>query len=329
MWSKEIKELVIRWKKEGKSLSQISKLLNITKGSAQNLYRYNNIQCPRKRGPEFKLNDYDNLVLKREIGNLTQSGEKINALKLVRNCRLNISKWSVQRYMRRANYQYKNATHKIKLSKKMKIRRCDMVRHWISTNHHWNLTIFSDEKRFNLDGPDHWMSYMRKREDHIRQKRCCGGGSINIWMMVLPNGLLAFREIAGNLNSEKYIDLLSKCCIPITNLNMGNEFYLQQDNARPHTSIMVKKFFENSNIIVLEWPPYSPDLNITEDVWHMLSNLIYDRRQHQNKKELLESITWAVNEINQNHRDKILDLYNSIHSRMHTVLEKKGDIVNK
>ena len=31
---------------------------------------------------------------------------------------------------------------------------------WIIENHNWNLTIFSDEKRFNLDGPDNWKSYM-------------------------------------------------------------------------------------------------------------------------------------------------------------------------
>ena len=34
-----------------------------------------------------------------------------------------------------------------------------------------------------------------------------------------------------------------------------------QDNAFIHTAGMVKEWFENNSIPLLEWPPYSPDLN--------------------------------------------------------------------
>jgi transposase len=37
-----------------------------------------------------------------------------------------------------------------------------------------------------------------------------------------------------------------------------------QNNAHIHTAKKVKKWFEDEGIPVMEWPPYSPDLNPIE-----------------------------------------------------------------
>ena len=47
---------------------------------------------------------------------------------------------------------YQNIPRKILLTKVHKERRVGFVKKWIRT-------IFSDEKRFTLDGPDNWMTY--------------------------------------------------------------------------------------------------------------------------------------------------------------------------
>jgi transposase len=47
-----------------------------------------------------------------------------------------------------------------------------------------------------------------------------------------------------------------------------------QDNASIHTAKVVKDWFKNSGIPILESPPYSPDLNLIKIVWAWLKEWI-------------------------------------------------------
>ena len=79
------------------------------------------------------------------------------------------------------------------LTKKHKLDRMRIISNWIAKNLEWEKVIFSDKKRFSMDGPDNWKTYTHKNVKIVREKRQCGGGSINVWMMSLPNGLLAIK----------------------------------------------------------------------------------------------------------------------------------------
>jgi len=53
---------------------------------------------------------------------------------------------------------------------------------------------------------------------------------------------------------------------------------LMQDGASCHTSQWQKPLFAEQNIVILNWPGNSPDLNPIEHVWNLLKNRVANRR---------------------------------------------------
>jgi len=84
------------------------------------------------------------------------------------------------------------------------------------------------------DTEDYYSSQM------YRIKRQCEGGCVLVRMMAMPNGLLSFRVIRGNLNTEGYIHLLSESSVPLIKLNCGVSWWLQEDNPAVHKSKKVR-----------------------------------------------------------------------------------------
>ncbi|GBM23348.1 hypothetical protein AVEN_101190-1 [Araneus ventricosus] len=50
------------------------------------------------------------------------------------------------------------------------------------------------------------------------------------------------------------------------------------DNARPHTTRLVRSYLESETIPQMAWPARSPDLNPIEHMWDMLGRRIAGRR---------------------------------------------------
>jgi len=322
------RKLAIQWRTEGLSYSAIATRLSITRDAACNLCSYKLKRIKMKTGPKLKIDKASQLRVKRKICAFNESKEKINTTKLIEECDLDASKSTVQRYLKKTGFVYKTISSRIHLTAGHKQFRMQHVRSWILLNHNWNITIFSDEKRFSLDGPDDWRSYVHRSWPNYRIRRQCKGGSVMVWMMTMPNGLLSFKVVKGNMNSDGYIRLLSESAVPMIKLNYGENWCFQEDNSSVHKSKKVKEFMRNSSISVLEWPARSPDLNIVEDCWKTISDLVYDGNQFNNREDLVGKITTVINSLNANKRHKVIDLYKSIRHRLCTVLEKHGDLYN-
>jgi transposase len=56
-----------------------------------------------------------------------------------------------------------------------------------------------------------------------------------------------------------------------------------QDNARIHIAKKVKKWFKDKGISVMEWLPYSPDLNLIKHLWARLKQWIYKHYPELNR----------------------------------------------
>ena len=74
----------------------------------------------------------------------------------------------------------------------------------------------------------------------------------------------------GGVTSVIYIEVLEE---QLPTLWEPGLFFMQ-DNAPIHTAHIIKNWFKDNEIDVVEWPPYSPDLNPIEHVWRHLKEWV-------------------------------------------------------
>ncbi|WKY09922.1 hypothetical protein Q1695_002349 [Nippostrongylus brasiliensis] len=78
------------------------------------------------------------------------------------------------------------------------------------------MVIFSDEKKWNLDGPDDYKHYWRdlRKEKWVFCRRNFGGESVMVGAAFSGYGLVALEFISCNMDSEDYQDVLKEHLLP-------------------------------------------------------------------------------------------------------------------
>ena len=104
----------------------------------------------------------------------------------------------------------------------------------------WNKVIFSDEKKFNLDGPDGNACYWHdlRKDERFFSKRQNGGASVMVWGGISPYGVSPLVFLNANQDSRKYCETLDKALLPFAAEMYGEmeKWYYQQDGASIHRS---------------------------------------------------------------------------------------------
>ena len=106
-----------------------------------------------------------------------------------------------------------------------------------------------------------------------------------------------------------------------------------QDNAPVHKAHLVQEWLTNwayeNGVEVIDWPPYSPDLNPIENLWKLLKNAICDKfpelsdmPKNQNSLSRLEN---AAKECWMELRKEVLEAeIRSMPDRLQAVIAAKG-----
>jgi len=188
------------------------------------------------------------------VENCVKSKEKVTAYKLLPKISEKVSLRTLQKVMKEdKNLTYKKIPKKICLSQLQMQKRVSIIREWFAKRVNFENVIFSDESRFSLDGPDHFMSWQLPQysESFSRLKRPCNGGGIMVHGVLHLDGTLSLDRVEGKINGKKYIELLKDRVLPILNTRYGDNFTWQCDNATPYTCATTKKNLKRTKSVFL------------------------------------------------------------------------------
>lgn len=151
--------------------------------------------------------------------------------------------------------------------------------HW--TEDQWSHVFFSDECNFYLG--QYGRSYVRRpigqshHPKYMQQVQQLNG-KVSLWGCICTEGLGHAELYANSLDSTRHRDILRHSLIPTFKQFYPNgPWYFQQDNVRFHTTPDTITYLHNKGITLIEWSPWSPDLNPIENLWNVLKSRVYAR----------------------------------------------------
>lgn len=309
-------------KEEGFSLREIARRIGRSRDSVTNYIRLGAQYATKKRsGRRPFLTDRDKRQIKRIAVDSKLSSAKIKA-----QMNLPVTSRRIRQVLSSdVNLSYKKSVPVPRLLPRHKKARFDFAEKYQFWDEEWSRVVFSDEKKFNLDGPDGssdcWQDKRKKKP--TRESRNFGGGTVMVWAGISDAGKTPICFISTKMNSEKYCELLEEVLIPFLEDAMDENAIFQHDNASCHAASNTKNFLTAHNIPILEWPACSPNLNPIENAWGILSAHVFAQgRKFETAGQLKKAIIDEWAKITPN---TVKSLIHSMPRRLQEVIAKKGE----
>lgn len=211
---------------------------------------------------------------------------------------------------------------------------CGVMMDICANNPQFNFKIcFSDEATFCLNGTvnrqncrywsvnnPHWM-----RDCHTQHPQ-----KVNVWCGIINSHIIGPFFIDGNLDSTKYLDLLTNLILPsLARLypgNLGNiddSIWFQQDGAPPHYAREVRQLLNNvfpgrwiGRRGATEWPARSPDLTPLDFfLWGYLKAKVFKSKPND-LEDLKNRISEEIQDINANKQHFLINSLRSFVDRL-------------
>jgi transposase len=149
----------------------------------------------------------------------------------------------------------------------------------------WSKVIFSDECSIELGSGKRtrWVFRVRAygekwRKDLVQDIKKGKGVRVMVWAAIWGDKRSDLIQLERDFDSKKnryssksYLKVIEEILPTIYEPGL----HFMQDNAPIHTSNELKAWFADNGVKLLDWPPYSPDLNPIENLWFPLKEGVY------------------------------------------------------
>lgn len=176
-----------------KSYAKVAKKCKVGTSSVERVVRNENRKLGKPLGRSLKINKRQIRQIKRHVTSEIHFNHRVTARSINISLDLNISIRSIQRVLKKNNMLYRIVKKKLPLTKIHRQNRINFARRHILAQTDFSKWIFSDEKRFSLDGPDNMGSYCTENAELNRIKRQLNGKSLTILGAISSKGNLFIK----------------------------------------------------------------------------------------------------------------------------------------
>lgn len=218
------------------------------------------------------------------------------------------------------------ATRKFYLNKDLANKRiefCEKVKDW--SLDYWKKVLWSDESSFKVFNRKSKMILRRQPGEKydIRAVKTIvqgGGGSVMVWGCFGGAGLGKLVAVDGVINSDKYIEVMEEAMLPSREQLYAGYCVYMQDNAPVHKSRKTMQWLRDNDVVLMDWPARSPDLNPIENLWSVLDQQLARNppRGMEDLKAKLVDFWQAISP------ETIKNLVESMPKRVNACLKAKG-----
>lgn len=328
--SEDLRLRIVMAHNEGKGYKAIAKQFNVPVSTAQSIIKKHNmfgtVKNRKGRGRKSKVSDKLARKLVREASNNPRVTTKA-ILTNLKESGTTISRQTLQRVLHKAGlHGCRPRKTPLLQPRHVKTRLAFAKAHLDKDNTFWENVLWSDETKLELFGHRDVAFVWRKKGEAFSPKNTVptvkhGGGNIMLWGCFSASGTGSLVKVEGIMRKEQYMKIMNENIRQSAEkLGLGLEWTYQQDNDPKHTAKIVKKWFQDNNINVLQWPSQSPDLNPIENLWKVLKTQV-NARKPSNLKELE---TFAREEWSKIPVDTCRNLVTKYKNRLQAVIANKG-----
>lgn len=324
---------VVRLHSSGKRTSEIASELGICQNTVRKyIRRYPNVSTGYKSCGRPKILQEDD-ELNIVLASIDDPFRTANGIRRLLD--LDVSIQTINTVLRANGLKTRHAATKIKLDEDKKRKRIEWATFY-RTGIDWQKAIFVDECCISSEkqGTKLVKRPINTRFDapYLNLSNHCKRKLVSVFGMVSSKGLGPIATLNSRLNGHRYIEILNNYAVNYIRRNFGpTQTYWIEDNCPSHRARDVSDWFESCNrvhginVTRIQLPPYSPDLNIIENVWGTLKyKLLYDNFDASSAQELWLKIIRQWDSLNEQD-NYVNSLYESIENRIESVIHNDGN----
>ncbi|XP_065368825.1 uncharacterized protein LOC135961256 [Calliphora vicina] len=218
----------------------------------------NNDVINRIPGEQKVYHSYDQIISENQNENNNYPVEFLNSLNLSglpphkAQAGVQASKSSIRRVIKSCEYlKYLKLQKKPPLNAPRKEKRLQFARDYMVWDvqqrghvNDWRTVVFTDEKKFNLDGLDGYNYYFHdlRKEKRFLNRHHSREGGVMVWGAITYYGTIDLEFQSAKMTGASYKTLLESAFPKFSELFGPISWILQQDNAPIHTARVVKEF---------------------------------------------------------------------------------------